>query len=607
MTQVRVMTTGLWVYLTVSSVTFVSAILYTLFTPGEFVTSLCYGKWRALAVLNFVCCCVGLSGLFLYRKIFETLRAVEQQNLRDLFWNLAFYKFIFMFGVMNMQEISEMIGWCVWFSIIGMSMLISQLCKDRFEYLSFTPNTAVYNYAKIIVSQCLVVLVCSGLCMVCAIVGWQYGINYFLFLIAEILVVMIRAIHTLTCCVIHLWDVNHEGMWENHSLYSHYTDFLLEMVALSVDLMHHLHMILWNNFVPSLAGVVLLLQMKFIYSQIQLKLRKHYDYVAVTETLETRFPAATKEELDSYPQHCAICRDRMVSCRKLPCGHLFHLGCLRSWLYQDNSCPLCRMSIPVTPTPMQSSHDLATGSGGLSDVNIATTRHRAHFQLRNRRNPPGNQVFHFHGPTLASWLPSVSVELPGNQATTGWDRHGVQELYESALQLHNMFPHVPLHAVLIDLTRTYSIEVTIQNIITNNITVQFPFQQQQQQYQQQSRTFTTTTTPPPTETQQTVNTCSSASNSSSSTGSDDKPSHDDGDHQQNDECLPSSSSSSSSNHNSLPNFSSNNLEDNIRSAKTAGPSLAQIPRSSSFQERKAAYIEQAKRKFLLKHGSSSSI
>ena len=58
-------------------------------------------------------------------------------------------------------------------------------------------------------------------------------------------------------------------------------------------------------------------------------------------------------------------------------------------MYQDNSCPLCRMSIPVTPPPMQSSHDLTTGSGGLSDVNIATTRHRAHFQLRNRRNPPG--------------------------------------------------------------------------------------------------------------------------------------------------------------------------------------------------------------------------
>ena len=34
-----------------------------------------------------------------------------------------------------MREISEMIGWCVWFSIIGMLMLVCQLCRDRFEYV----------------------------------------------------------------------------------------------------------------------------------------------------------------------------------------------------------------------------------------------------------------------------------------------------------------------------------------------------------------------------------------------------------------------------------------------------------------------------------------
>ena len=39
---------------------------------------------------------------------------------------------------------------------------------------------------------------------------------------------------------------------------------------------------------------------------------------------------------------CAICWDEMESARKLPCGHLFHSPCLRSWLEQDTSCPTCR-------------------------------------------------------------------------------------------------------------------------------------------------------------------------------------------------------------------------------------------------------------------------
>ena len=44
----------------------------------------------------------------------------------------------------------------------------------------------MYNYAKIIASLLLIILTCSGLYMVCAVVGWQYGIGYFLFLIAEV-------------------------------------------------------------------------------------------------------------------------------------------------------------------------------------------------------------------------------------------------------------------------------------------------------------------------------------------------------------------------------------------------------------------------------------
>ena len=36
------------------------------------------------------------------------------------------------------------------------------------------------------------------------------------------------------------------------------------------------------------------------------------------------------------------------------------------------------------------------------------------------------------GPTLASWLPSVSVELPDNQNTSpGLDRNVIHEMYDS--------------------------------------------------------------------------------------------------------------------------------------------------------------------------------
>lgn len=35
----------------------------------------------------------------------------------------------------------------------------------------------------------------------------------------------------------------------------------------------------------------------------------------------------------------------MVAAKKLPCGHLFHVHCLRSWLERQQTCPTCRSPV----------------------------------------------------------------------------------------------------------------------------------------------------------------------------------------------------------------------------------------------------------------------
>ena len=69
--------------------------------------------------------------------------------------------------------------------------------------------------------------------------------------------------------------------------------------------------------------------------------------------METRYPTATPAELAETDRVCIVCREDMVAPilggpnqtprselpKKLPCGHLFHFRCLRSWLDRQQACP----------------------------------------------------------------------------------------------------------------------------------------------------------------------------------------------------------------------------------------------------------------------------
>lgn len=71
-----------------------------------------------------------------------------------------------------------------------------------------------------------------------------------------------------------------------------------------------------------------------------------------------KYPDATQEEL-SREDTCIICREDMRPWnpdagaiersrpKKLPCGHILHFGCLKSWLERQQVCPTCRRSVVI--------------------------------------------------------------------------------------------------------------------------------------------------------------------------------------------------------------------------------------------------------------------
>jgi len=59
--------------------------------------------------------------------------------------------------------------------------------------------------------------------------------------------------------------MHHEGVWENRSTYIYYTELVLELAVLCVDFLHHVHMLVWANMFLSVASLILLMKLRFLY------------------------------------------------------------------------------------------------------------------------------------------------------------------------------------------------------------------------------------------------------------------------------------------------------------------------------------------------------
>ena len=120
-------------------------------------------------------------------------------------------------------------------------------------------------------------------------------------------------------------------------------------------------------------------------------------YRQATRDMNSRYPDATAEEIGDE-NVCIICReimrlwqpadvragdegtppaghvDERLRPKKLPCGHILHFACLRSWLERQQNCPTCRQpvlnatSIPHIPAGVagqaraQAQHNIGAGA-----------------------------------------------------------------------------------------------------------------------------------------------------------------------------------------------------------------------------------------------------
>jgi len=141
---------------------------------------------------------------------------------------------------------------------------------------------------------------------------------------------------------------------------------------------------------------------------------------------------------------------KMDTAKKLPCSHIFHHSCLRSWLENHHNCPTCRYSLIDTPSgpagPAQTHNQ--------PNVNIPP-------HLQNDGNN-GNEVFRFNGTRWFSWLPTIQVV---HGRTNVFQPHPVHISPELIQRVQEVFPDVPPAVITQDLMQTHSVELTIENFL----------------------------------------------------------------------------------------------------------------------------------------------
>jgi len=78
----------------------------------------------------------------------------------------------------------------------------------------------------------------------------------------------------------------------------------------------------------------------------------YFKYCKILQSLETKFRTVRIPEDGERDAVCTVCMVDITVGKQLPCGHIFHLECLKEWFRRNPICPTCRHVIDVNSMPV---------------------------------------------------------------------------------------------------------------------------------------------------------------------------------------------------------------------------------------------------------------
>jgi len=284
---------------------------------------------------------VVLLGKLMKRVFFGQLRAAEVEHLIDRSW-YAITETCLAFTVFREDFSTKFVAL---FTVLLFLKAFHWLVEDRVDYMERSPIISWLFHCR-----------ATSLLLVLGALDWHFvqsayqatltqgasvqlvfGFEYAILLTMVAMVIVKYGLHT--------YDIQRENPWEDKAVFLLYAELVIGFVKVILYMMFMLIMIRVYTL-PLFAVRPMYLAMrsfKKALSDVILSRR-------AIRNLNTLYPDATAEDLANTDNVCIICREEMVTgAKKLPCNHIFHATCLRSWFQRQQTCPTCRLEVLRAP------------------------------------------------------------------------------------------------------------------------------------------------------------------------------------------------------------------------------------------------------------------
>jgi E3 ubiquitin-protein ligase synoviolin len=302
-----------------------------------------------------------LAGKAFSRIFFGSLRPTEVEHLVERSW-YAITETCLAFTVFRDDFSTRFV---IMFALLLFFKCFHWLTEDRIDYMERTPVISFKFHVR--ATALLIVLSLVD----CYFIRYAYsnvvnrGASVQIVFGFEYMILGISVLGMMAHYILHTVDSWQPTAWDHKSAYLLYVDLLLHfsrvvLYGLFLTLMLRLHTFPLFLVRPAYLSV----------SAFKKSLRDVILSRRAITLMNTMFPSLTAAEiaeLGSSDCICIICREDMTSAgaagtnnvpnvnvapqpaqsviKRLPCQHVFHAHCLRTWFQRQQTCPTCRMDI----------------------------------------------------------------------------------------------------------------------------------------------------------------------------------------------------------------------------------------------------------------------